>query len=611
MSSPIAAAASEGDLSKIARLLADGLIDERDTDGNTALIIAAENGHLEIVRFLLARGADIEARDKKGSNALCAAAGKGDGTVLSILLESGAEPNCRNDRGYSPLLLAAYSGIQNAVSVLLSHGSDPNLGDHEGLTPLLVAAYKETTESVIALLSAGANPNSASKDGKSPLMAAANRGALECVIALLQAGATAREDGAALLAYALNAPKNSDAVAIRIIEMLGVPLGAYQGHSPIFLAISQRRHEVVEALLDAGADPNQNSVVETQTGDAISTPLAAAASIGDTECVKILLRRGADPEAKIGDMTALEFAKFAGHEDVVRLLIGYGVTVGTFALLGRAEGDPGFEIRSLLATDLAVAWRISFENSGKEYVFLQEKIGNCPQIQERLALLRLNDPAGIDESYPAVLLLLLGLALRFIESQAGNAAQVIIANHIGIRKRREEEEKARTRCIEEVATMIARGTELYEDSAEALAAAEFVLSRFPYRELVERARSSAPHSTLRRDGVGYEEHCRNDLETNDYLARKTPASGDQGADLLASKAGVTYAIQCKNYAGAVGNAAVQEVISARTYYVTDYAIVVSDGTFTTSARELAAKAKVVLCKRESIGQIDVICGGLP
>lgn len=76
--------------------------------------------------------------------------------------------------------------------------------------------------------------------------------------------------------------------------------------------------------------------------------------------------------------------------------------------------------------------------------------------------------------------------------------------------------------------------------------------------------------------------------------RGTPATGDQGADLLCEKAGRTIVVQAKRYQGAVGNKAVQEVIAALTFYGGDEAWVVTNSRFTDSARALARKAGVCL-----------------
>jgi len=76
--------------------------------------------------------------------------------------------------------------------------------------------------------------------------------------------------------------------------------------------------------------------------------------------------------------------------------------------------------------------------------------------------------------------------------------------------------------------------------------------------------------------------------------RGTPVTGDQGADLLANKDGKKIVIQAKRYDGAVGNKAVQEVVSAVSFYSADEGWVITNSTFTKSAKELAQKTGIHL-----------------
>ncbi|TAP39050.1 restriction endonuclease [Alteromonas sp. KUL49] len=86
-------------------------------------------------------------------------------------------------------------------------------------------------------------------------------------------------------------------------------------------------------------------------------------------------------------------------------------------------------------------------------------------------------------------------------------------------------------------------------------------------------------------------------------ARATQGSGDQGADVIATYADVNYIIQCKLYSKPVGNKAVQEVAAAKQFYEGDYAMVVTNSSFTKSARMLAEKLDVLLLHHSQIEQI--------
>lgn len=79
-----------------------------------------------------------------------------------------------------------------------------------------------------------------------------------------------------------------------------------------------------------------------------------------------------------------------------------------------------------------------------------------------------------------------------------------------------------------------------------------------------------------------------------YNVRVTEASGDYGVDIVAMKEGHIWAIQCKKYSGSVGVSAVQEVFSGKQFYNCDKAVVITNSTFTQSARNLALKTNVEL-----------------
>ncbi|MCL6633725.1 MAG: restriction endonuclease, partial [Alicyclobacillus herbarius] len=75
---------------------------------------------------------------------------------------------------------------------------------------------------------------------------------------------------------------------------------------------------------------------------------------------------------------------------------------------------------------------------------------------------------------------------------------------------------------------------------------------------------------------------------------------DQGVDLIIGKNNETYAVQIKRYTEPVNNSAVQEIASGRMFYNCNYAIVLTNSTFTTSAIELANKINVLLWDGEKL-----------
>ncbi|XYQ53239.1 restriction endonuclease [Pectobacterium carotovorum] len=106
----------------------------------------------------------------------------------------------------------------------------------------------------------------------------------------------------------------------------------------------------------------------------------------------------------------------------------------------------------------------------------------------------------------------------------------------------------------------------------------------------------------------YEHFCAEILNDNGWSARVTQASGDQGVDVIAEKNGVSVAIQCKKYSSPIGNGAVQEVVAGKAFYGASVAVVVTNNTYTASARTLANSQDVYLLHHDQLDDLDNIVG---
>ena len=103
------------------------------------------------------------------------------------------------------------------------------------------------------------------------------------------------------------------------------------------------------------------------------------------------------------------------------------------------------------------------------------------------------------------------------------------------------------------------------------------------------------------DGYKYEYRCSKFLKKRGFRrVRVTKGSGDQGIDIIAYKGRKKYGVQCKYYTYPVGNKAVQEAYSGAKYYDCDRSAVLTNSTFTKSARELAGKIGVDLWEHNDI-----------
>ncbi len=157
-------------------------------DQDQALIEAASKGDLEHIRELLDKGADVNARDEKGQTVLIRTISPRYSVEPKFLIEKGADINAF-ERELAALTKPLAHHRFEIVKFLLEKGADVNAKDTLGWTALMEAAMKGNVEIVQALLDKGADVNAETKDGSTALIDAAMEGNVEIVQALLDKGA--------------------------------------------------------------------------------------------------------------------------------------------------------------------------------------------------------------------------------------------------------------------------------------------------------------------------------------------------------------------------------------------------------------------------------------
>ncbi len=242
-------ASQQGDLPKVAAMLEKGVpVDVRDDDGmpwdQTALMYAAANGHIDLVRLLIDKGANVLAKDKAppgeggGRQAIHYAARGKWVEVIAALLKAGANPNALDKEGETPLTKAIANGNVEVARFLLGHGADVNLKPRSksSMPPLYAAAMAKSPVMVKVLLDAGANVNAVNELDRTALawaVTAADEIAVSMVANLLQAGAE-----------------------VDHVDRLG--------ETPLSGAVFHKNFKTVELLARSGA--NVNRVFESQKG---------------------------------------------------------------------------------------------------------------------------------------------------------------------------------------------------------------------------------------------------------------------------------------------------------------------------------------------------------
>ncbi|XP_051520544.1 histone-lysine N-methyltransferase EHMT2-like isoform X3 [Myxocyprinus asiaticus] len=134
-------AAKLGNLEVVTLLLSTGQVDlnAQDSGGWTPVIWAAEHRHIDVIRALLNRGADVTIRDKEMNVCLHWASFAGSAEIAELVLNAGCPLSSVNLHGDTPLHIAAREGYIDCVTLFLSRGADIDIMNKEGDTPLSLA----------------------------------------------------------------------------------------------------------------------------------------------------------------------------------------------------------------------------------------------------------------------------------------------------------------------------------------------------------------------------------------------------------------------------------------------------------------------------------------
>jgi FOG: Ankyrin repeat len=143
-------AAAAGLLEQVQALIENSpqLLDQVSGHGFTPLGLATHFGKEDIVRFLLAKGADPNIQSQNGYNVypIHAAIGSGFDGIAKMLIEAGAEVNVLQASRISPLHLASQSGNIDLIILLLENGANVEVKNDMGKTPSDLAAEKGHVE---------------------------------------------------------------------------------------------------------------------------------------------------------------------------------------------------------------------------------------------------------------------------------------------------------------------------------------------------------------------------------------------------------------------------------------------------------------------------------
>ena len=377
---PLLQASRTGDTAVMEALLKAGANPSlAHPDGETPLMAASRSGHMGAVRLLLDRGANVNAAESsQQETALMWAAAEGHIDVVDALLKAGADPNRKahvtslTERknadhptgGFTALMWAARNGHDRVVRRLIEAGADVNATNGDGATAMTIAIVNDRFDLAATLLGSGANANDGSlyqavemhdattdwyaRDGSQLRANHPNQlTAFDLVKLLLEKGADPNQPfvgqlhSAAMCCdnYANATPFYRAAVAADVETMkLMIDRGANLEWTP-----TEIKGEAAAPMANGGgrganANVGKPPALVAMTGGqgvALSAgpgfnregppPFREKSSREPLEAVKLLLKAGANPNAKSADgSTLVHQAAQAGNLEMIRTLAQAG-----------------------------------------------------------------------------------------------------------------------------------------------------------------------------------------------------------------------------------------------------------------------------------------------
>ena len=374
------------------------------------------------------------AQDDECSSEFCSYSFWSVATAQDVLneLHRGAGLGRVNEDGMAPLHLAAGYSSREVVELLLHHGADVNArvrsqDDYRDATPLHLAIEgNQDPEVITALLEWGADIDAQNALGMTPLLMAHFAGPE--IVALLLGSHPEEICGSTLC----NDEFWHDASLQGVIDELerGANLSEINGNgmSPLHLAAQYSSPEIVELLLDHGADINArvNSPEDAFQESNGSTPLHLAVQHNANPGVTAaLLERGADVRIQNANwVTPLQLASDA-HPDVLALLLERYPDLNKSEMLRTAATYDNIAVARVLlekGADVDYRWpdhplatplHCAIVYAGHEMVRLLLEHGADPSVKNNLGMTPLHFVADGGGEYPTGSVALMAVLLEY------------------------------------------------------------------------------------------------------------------------------------------------------------------------------------------------------
>ena len=326
LSTPLMLAAFEGHQDIVNHLITCGAsVDKKGLNNQTALHYASKRGNLEMVKSLLNAGAKIDEVEYRSLfTPLMLAAFEGHQDIVNHLITCGASVDKKGLNNQTTLHYESERGNLETVKLLLNAGAKIDEVNGSKYTPLMLAACEGHQDIVRHLIACGASVDKKGPNNRTALHCASERGNLGMVKLLLNAGAKIDEvDGSRSTPLMLAACESHKDIVTYMIACGGsVDRKGLDNRTALHHASERGNLEMVKSLLNAGAK------IDEVDYRSLSTPLMLAAHEGHQDIVGYLITCGAIVDGKgLHNRTALHYASERGNLEIVKLLLNAGAKI--------------------------------------------------------------------------------------------------------------------------------------------------------------------------------------------------------------------------------------------------------------------------------------------
>ena len=167
------------------------MIDQKDSEGNTALHLASRNGYSTCVSLLLQKGAKVDEVNKAKRTPLFLSIQNAPEELIYNLIRAGADVNAEDRRGLTPLFIASIEGRDMLIPILVNNGANVDARNRFYQTPLMLACKRGNAAAVRELLISGASLDVKDKNRADAFTVARNKKQDEALSVIVRAHAGA------------------------------------------------------------------------------------------------------------------------------------------------------------------------------------------------------------------------------------------------------------------------------------------------------------------------------------------------------------------------------------------------------------------------------------